>query len=183
MPTETFPQFHPPDKLVFADGRELTVFFDEARVPGYTLPDPLVFEGGERVRDVENWRRRRTGILELFRTHVYGRAPADTPKPVFKLMESSDTALNGAATRKQVSVLLNGKEDRPVMDILIYLPNNVDIPVPLFTALNFQGNHSVHTDPAIRLSAQWMRSKGQGVVNNRATEKSRGATTSAAVSC
>ena len=45
--TVTVSDFIPPDRLVLSDGRELSVFFDEDRVPSYTLPDPLILEGGE----------------------------------------------------------------------------------------------------------------------------------------
>jgi hypothetical protein len=147
--------------------------FHEDKVPPYILPDPLVALDGTKIANAEQWRSlRRPEILELFRTHVYGRATAYPGKPEFKLLESSNTALNGMATRKQVSVLL---ADGLSMEILIYLPNNAKKPVPVFTALNFQGNHSIHTDPAIRLSDKWMRSSGKGVVNNRAKEEARGA--------
>jgi hypothetical protein len=61
------------------------------------------------------------------------------------------------------------------MDILIYLPHDAPAPVPVFLGLNFEGNHSIHTDPGITLSKQWMRpNKETGIVNNHATEESRG---------
>ena len=50
--------------------------YDESKVPKYTLPDPLVLASGERVTDAETWQtKRRTEILSLFETHVYGRSP------------------------------------------------------------------------------------------------------------
>ena len=43
--------------------------YDEARVPKYTLPDPLTLKNGERVRDARTVQsRRRPEILELYRT-------------------------------------------------------------------------------------------------------------------
>jgi len=59
------------------------------------------------------------------------------------------------------------------MDILMYLPKNAEKPVPAFVLLNFGGNHTVHSEPEIRLSKSWMR-PGDGVENHRAMEKSRG---------
>jgi hypothetical protein len=59
------------------------------------------------------------------------------------------------------------------MDLLIYLPADAKKPVPIFLVPNFNGNHAVHTDPAITLSKEWMRA-GPGVVDNKATEKTRG---------
>jgi len=45
--------------------------------------------------------------------------------------------------------------------------------------LNFFGNHTIHTDPGITLSKSWMRNNPEkGVVNNQATEASRGTSAS-----
>ena len=47
--------------------------------------------------------------------------------------------------------------------------------MPAFLGLNFNGNQSIHSDPRIAVSQTWMRdSKEFGIVNNRATEASRG---------
>jgi hypothetical protein len=64
------------------------------------------------------------------------------------------------------------------MDLLLYLPAHRRGPVPIFLGLNFQGNHSIHPDPGITLSAAWMREGGMGVVEHRATEAARGAASS-----
>ncbi|MDP2894961.1 MAG: acetylxylan esterase [bacterium] len=152
------------------------IIYDEEKVPQYTLPDPLVMLDGSKVTDAETWQaKRRPEILELFRSQVYGKAPGRPENMTFKLFDLDRAAIGGKATRKQVTVLFTGKEDGPSMDILLYLPNNpVKRPVPTFVLLNFGGNHAIHPDPAIRLSKSWMRG-GKGVVNNRATEESRGA--------
>ena len=50
-------------------------------------------------------------------------------------------------------------------------------PCRFFLGLNFRGNHSIHSDPGITLSKSWMR-RGAGVVDNQATEKTRGAAAS-----
>ena len=60
------------------------------------------------------------------------------------------------------------------MELLLYLPPETAKPVPVFLAPNFGGNHTIHPDPAIRLSTSWMRAQGAGVVDHRATEASRG---------
>ncbi|MGD8499609.1 MAG: hypothetical protein PVJ86_03125, partial [Phycisphaerales bacterium] len=151
----------------------------EQRVPKYTLPDPLVMSDGTKVTDARIWRtRRRPEVLRLFRTHVYGRSPVGRPKNmVFKVFDLERKALGGLATRRQVAVNFTGKKDGPGMDILIYLPNAVKTPIPTFVILNFGGNHTIHPDPAIRLSGSWMR-PGTGIVNNHATEESRGRSSS-----
>ena len=154
--------------------------YDEAKVPEYTLPDPLVTSMGERVSSAGMWNlSRRPEILQLFETQVYGRSPGKPNDMVFETLSIDDRALGGKAVRKQVSVLFAGKKDGPKMDILIYLPASAAGPVPLFVGLNFQGNHAIHPDPGIQLSASWMReTKNGSVVDHRATEKARGAAAS-----
>ncbi|MBN1342326.1 MAG: acetylxylan esterase [Phycisphaerae bacterium] len=149
--------------------------YDESKVPSYTLPDPLEMKGGGNVADAEAWRtRRRSEIVELFRKHVYGRAPGKPEGMTFKTFDLEPKALDGKATRKQVTVSVTGKPDSPSMDILMYLPNRAKKPVPVFVLLNFQGNHSIHPDPGIKLSTSWISKNYEGVVNNRATEACRG---------
>jgi len=153
--------------------------YSEQNVPEYTLPDPLVMSDGTKVVDAQMWvQKRRPEILELFRAQVYGRSPVERPKGMtFDVFDVERNALGGLATRKQVAVNFTGKKGGPSMDILIYLPKTGGAPVPAFVLLNFGGNHTVCSDPAIKLSQSWMR-PGSGVVDNRATEKSRGAAAS-----
>ena len=160
--------------------RHRDFLYDESRVPPYTLPDPLTLADGTTVTNAQTWQtRRRPEILELFRTHVYGRAPIDRP-PYFicETFEQDPNALAGLATRKQVTIRFADNPGRPALDILIYRPNHVQTPIPTFLLLNFFGNHTIHSDPAIKLSTAWIPANGQGVVDNHATELSRGSAAS-----
>jgi len=159
---------------LFLLGQEFVPNYDESKVPEYTLPDPLIMADGSRVSDAQTWiEKRRPEILALFEEHVYGRAPK-CPGIAFDLLESSDDALDGLATRKQVRVFLLGDKDGPSMDVLIYLPKSVR-PAPLFVGLNFYGNQTIIDDPAVLITKSWVRdNKDFGITNNRATEKSRG---------
>lgn len=151
------------------------VNYDESKAGAYILPDPLLFSNGEKVSNAKTWAsRRRQEILQLFRDHVYGNSPTRPDAMRFVVRSVDSNALNGTATRKEIRVLFSGKEDGPRMDILIYLPNKVKKPA-IFVGLNFFGNQTIHNDPAISLSDQWMRNSNEfGIVNNRATEASRG---------
>ncbi len=151
--------------------------YDEARVPAYTLPDPLVSADGTPVADADAWRdRRRPEILRLFEQHVYGETPGRSVAPRFELRSVDTEALGGKATRKEIAVYLSESDAGPRMDLLLFLPNDRTGPVPTFLGLNFYGNHSIHADPGITLSTQWMRdSEESGVIDHRATEASRGA--------
>jgi len=153
--------------------------YDEAKVPKYDLPDPLLFADGRPVADARAWTtKRRPEILELFTTQVYGRSPAPRKDMHFEVTEVDKKALGGKAVRKQVTVYFSADESGPQMDILIYLPAKAKGPTPTFLGLNFRGNHSINADPAIKLSTSWMRSGGSGVVDNRAIEQSRGTSSS-----
>jgi hypothetical protein len=152
--------------------------YDESKVPKYTLPDPLVTAGGDRVTDAETWwEKRRPEILQLFETQVYGQRPGRPQDMTFEVTSTDPQALGGKATRKEVSVYFTGKKDGPKMDILIFAPAKTKRPVPAFLGLNFGGNHSIHPDPGITLSKAWMRAK-KGIVDHRATEASRGTSAS-----
>src|SRR5262245_5992267 len=78
--------------------------YDEAKVPPYTLPDPLVMADGTKVADAETWiKQRRPEILKLFETHVYGRQPGELKARVVAT-ENEPKALDGLAQRKQVTL-------------------------------------------------------------------------------
>ena len=150
--------------------------YDEAKVGNYTLPDPLRFEGGGVVKSARNWtERRRPEILRLFEEHVYGKTPPPA-KIEFEVSKRDPKALNGAATRQEVTVWLAGKKG-PTMRILLYVPNHAKGRVPAFVSLGFGGNQTVESDPAITLTTGWTAA-GTGVVRNRATEASRGSAAS-----
>jgi hypothetical protein len=150
--------------------------YEEARVPAYTLPDPLVTVSGEPVVSAEVWWTvRRPEILALFEEHVFGPTPDGPFSIVAEVRSVDEEALGGTATRKQVRVSLDGTPDGPSFDILVYLPNDVEGPVATFLGLNYYGNASIHPDPGITLSDQWMQQNDDfGIVDNRATEATRG---------
>jgi len=159
-----------------ATAAEPPIIYDEAKVPKCTLPDPLVMSDGQRVTEAKTWReKRRPEILRMFETLMYGKVPGRPEKMKFLVKSVAKDALDGKATRKEVTVLFAGDPKGPKMDLLIYLPNAAKKPVPVFLGLNFDGNQAVHTDPGITLCASWMRNnQAAGIVNNRATEKTRG---------
>ena len=144
--------------------------YDETKVPHYTLPDPLVCSDGTKVVDADAWRqKRRPEILGLFEEHMFGKSPGKPQFMTFITTSLNRTALDGRATRKEVVVYFTGRKQDPNMTILLYLPNNVSKPVPVFLGLNFQGNHAIHPDPGITITNSWVPGG-----NHRATEDSRG---------
>jgi len=152
------------------------VNYDESKVPAYSLPAPLLCEDGTTVTMADGWKtKRRPELLRLFETNVYGRSPGRPKDMTFKVTSVDCAALSGTATRKEISVFFDGRDDGPKMDILLYLPNAAKKPVPAFLGLNFNGNHAICSDPGITLSKGWFRNdKGKGITDNRATEQTRG---------
>lgn len=158
----------------FAQSKPPEANYDEAKVPNFELPDPLVCEDGTRVSSTELWfQKRRPELVKLFEENVYGRSPE--PKPIsWNLVSEKADAFGGLATQKEVDVYFTPDKSGPAMRLLIVLPKS-DEPVPAFIGLNFGGNHTVSSDPSISLNRNWMRPSRSGtVVDNKATEESRG---------
>jgi hypothetical protein len=160
----------------YVEGQIQSVNYEEAAVPAYALPDPLVLTDGTRVNDASVWReQRRPEILRHFEQHVYGKTPKRLASLRFEITSVDTEAFEGAATRKEIAVYFSDDANGPRMDLLLYLPNNRTEPVATFVALNYYGNHSIHTDPEIAFSTRWMRNNEEyGVIDNRATQASRG---------
>ena len=151
--------------------------FDEAKVPPYTLPDPLRMADGTPVRCTEDWwGKRRPEILRLCEEQMYGRSPGRPDGMRFEVWERQAAAFGGKAVRRQVTLHFGPGKDAPKMDLLLYLPASAKGPVPVFLGYNFFGNQSVCADPGIRISTEWIapHSSVPGIVNYHATETSRG---------
>lgn len=142
--------------------------YDEAKVGTDPLPDL-------KLTTAENWtKQRRPEILRLFEDHVYGKTPADIGTPEFAVTATKTDALGGIATRKFIHISLPNRPAWPGMDVMLYTPNATPS-APCFVGLSFGGNHAVSTETDVPLSTRWMReSKEKNIVNNRATEATRG---------
>ena len=149
--------------------------YDEATVPRYTLPDPLVTGNGQPVKDVKTWNaRRRPEILALYETEVYGRSPARAAKPNYEVVSVEKQALGGKAARKLVTLYF-GDKSAPRMNLLVYLPAGAKKPAPMFLGLSFEGIHTVANDPGVPLAEQWVRDPAtRAMVKRRAEESTRG---------
>lgn len=144
--------------------------YDESKVPAYTLPDPLrLLDGGEVTRPAQWWQERRPEILALFREHVYGKTPVGPYGLQLDVRSVEPNALDGRATRKEIAIEVAGNGQSLRVELLLYLPNQVR-PAPAFLGLNFSGNHTIHSDPAITLAAPRLKKPG-----GPATETARGA--------
>ncbi len=149
--------------------------YDEAKVPSYELPDPLLSSSGTRITSSQQWEAaRRLEIRKLFEDHVYGRRPASPAKPLYIVTSESHNALDGQAMRKQITIRFDENAFPQAVHILLYVPNKANGPAPIFLGYNFNGNHTIHTDPGIHLSTSWMRRNQNGNINHQATDAARG---------
>lgn len=121
--------------------------YDEARVPAYELPAALADDSGNPLGMDEWLDWRRAEVQSLFEDTVYGKTPEDLLAVRYELRDIDPQALDGRATRKQIRALF-GDSAYP-LDILLYIPNQPETPVAGFVGLNFEGNHTIHGDPAI----------------------------------
>lgn len=139
----------------------------------YGLPDPLISENGKAITDPAQWYSlRRPETLALFAEHIYGRTPAGSLATRYYDVEVDRNALGGIATRKQLRQELKNSRGSVTLDILIYLPNEGNGPHPVFLGLNYNGNHSINSDPNIRLPRTWVEESASD--DNRASPLDRG---------
>lgn len=138
------------------------------------LPDPLIMLDGRPVTTREQWfNERRPELIALFQHYMYGTLPP-APKTVRGKLERIDhNALDGKATLKEITVVY-GPSELPVIHLMLILPNQRQGPMPVVLGMNYFGNQTLIRDPAVRLPTNWMPARGVGVINNRATETSRG---------
>jgi len=146
---------------------------DESKVPAYTLPDPLKFDDGSPVTSAQQWtEKRRPEILRIFTEQMYGKAPAVPANLRIQILSRDENALEGNAIRKEIEITLAEAPQPVKMTMLLYIPKS-NRPAPVFWGLNFRGNHSVISDPAVRLNTNWM-ADSPGVIDHHATDAARG---------
>jgi hypothetical protein len=119
--------------------------WDESEVPDYELPDPLVTPDGSEIETPEEWMERRSEILELFRSEMYGRRPGRPEALYFDPIEENPAALDGAATLKRLAVRSEYEGRTHRFELILFLPNSRNSPAPVFLLMNNRGGEN--TDP------------------------------------
>lgn len=117
----------------------------ESLVPAFTLPHPLKTSDSSFVRTPEEWPQRRDEILNLFRTHMYGHRPGPPENLSFNILEKDPEAMNGAATLSIVEIKSRQKERTHTFELILFLPNEVQEPIPVFLLMNNRDEDN--TDP------------------------------------
>src|SRR5262245_23553934 len=138
----------------------IPVNYDESRVGGYTLPDPLKLTSGAPVRDAKTWiQKRRPELVRLFEENQFGRSPGRPSGMSFEVFDKSTEALGGKAVRTQVTIYFSANKSGPKTDLLLYVPAGVKKPVPLLLNLSFSANSNFVDDPGVKQGEIWGRDK------------------------
>lgn len=150
------------------------VNYDENKIGEYTLPDPLTFVNGKKVKTVQDWKQRRLEILDIFQREMYGQMPPKPEALVLETLEEGET-LAGFANRKQVRMWFKADKTGPKIDWLILTPKHVKGPVPTIILLNYEGNQTVLADKEILVTDGWLRNNDTWFIkNHKISEQSRG---------
>jgi hypothetical protein len=114
--------------------------YDEAKVGTYNLPDPLVLSSGQLVRDAKTWlEQRRPEILELYRSQIYGRVPANAPSVSWEVASTDPAAMNGSAIMKRLVGRIGDRPENPQIKVTLFLPAKASGPAPVILCINFGG--------------------------------------------
>lgn len=148
------------------------VNYDEAKIDIGVLPDPMVLPNGAKATR-ENWKSHREALVKLLADQQFGFAPSGAVELKSEVVEEA-TMHNGKTLRRQVVVTFKTPSAEHSVDLAIFLPKGTKVK-GTFLGLNFQGNHSIDDDPALRIPKSWIaNNKDTGVTNNQANEQGRG---------
>ena len=151
---------------------KVRVNYDEARIPPYTLEDPLTFKDGTKVETWNQWRKRREEILSIFEKEMYGKRPPEPEALVTDLVDEK-TTLGGRVIRRQHEMFFRTDRTGPKIRWITFIPKDAKKPVPVILFLNYFGNHTLVNDSDIPIMTAWRRN-GRWAVNNRVLPESRG---------
>jgi hypothetical protein len=127
-----------------ASGAAQDAYPPDPPIPAYSLPDPLVANDGKPVKGEREWTEKRRGeVLELFRTHVYGRVPPTSYQKSFHVVNEDKNVMGGAATLRQVEVRIARGEKQLAIRVNLFLPNKATKPAPAFLLICNRGAENI----------------------------------------
>jgi len=100
------------------------------------LPDVLKTVEGKPVTSAAEWEAvRRPEVLELFKTHVFGRNPVDRPSTLrFEPLEADKVMVDGKALRKRVNIRYSGPGGEGSIALTAFIPKAA-VPAPAFVLI------------------------------------------------
>ena len=120
--------------------------WDEAGVPDYDLPDPLLKPDGSTVETPDEWKEHRSDILEIFRSQVYGHRPGQPETLSFEISEEKGNTMDGRAILKRINIISEHQGRNHQFELTLFLPIDAVKPVPVFLLMNNRGPEN--TDPS-----------------------------------
>jgi len=149
--------------------------YDEADVPRYTLPDLLTDQNGDQVLNAEQWKSsQREEILELFKKEMFGNFPEMEYTLTFDVKKEVNNFLDSTAILKEIHSNVSTINGELNFTILLVLPITEN-PVPVFSGLNFYGNHTIDSLEEITIHSAWTNNNERfQITENKANKNSRG---------
>lgn len=124
---------------ILINAEEYVAISREQDVPVFDLPDPPVFENGERVSSPADWDRRRGELILLFEKNVYGKTVLGRPEEMrFEVTKGPIPFLAGKASLTEIRIHFTSRKEGLFLDLLLIKPQEIlQYGVPTFVALNF----------------------------------------------
>ncbi|MDA9830502.1 acetylxylan esterase [Akkermansiaceae bacterium] len=113
-------------------------------LPATALELPNVL-GSPPAKTKEEWLKvQRPATLELFKKHVYGRAPVGKPDTLaFKVLEEDPKAMDGAATLKIIQISYSGPGGESSFKLITFIPNKATKPAPGYLLICNRGPENI----------------------------------------
>jgi hypothetical protein len=112
--------------------------YDEAKVPEYSLPDPLKMANGRAVTSADQWPARRAEILRFYEEQIYGRIPENAPAVAWQVTQTDNDARNATAITKKIEGAV-GDSAAVKLRLTLHVPKEASGPVPVLLNLSFFG--------------------------------------------
>ena len=137
--------------------------YDEAKVPEYTLPDPLNSLAAKKISNKKEWEKtRKPEILRLFEDNIFGQLPKDYDKIKFTTIHEDSNSMNGKAHLKEVLIEVFRINKSIKIKLVVFIPKNAPKPVPAFLLINNRPREN--TDPSRRHKSEFW--PAEEVINN-----------------
>ncbi len=124
--------------------------YRETLVAPFELPRLFRTGEDEKAYGKDDWELRRSELVELLASEMYGRSPATVERQSMQLISIDKQALGGSATAKVVQIRL-GVENRELkLELKMFLPNRVLGAVPVFLLINHRGPENLDMTRKVR---------------------------------
>ena len=141
--------------------------YDVDKIAPYTLEDPLTFLDGSKVKNADDWAKRRLEILDIFAKEMYGQEPPKPENLIIDVVDEREDVIDGCAIRTQYKMYFKEDKTGPCINWLLVRPRHIKGKCPVIIQLNYQGNHQFLMDDDIIISDMWIRGETHRVPEER----------------